>query len=530
MAGDDRDRRDDLFEDLDKFFAPIRDVDFGEERAREQAPRREPERAPAAPAPAAPAPGAGDDDPYSWLREDMERDARERAAERVASERAAAERAAAERRAERPVERPRPIPEPTRVDDVQPGEPVIRVWADGPETPEPPRRRDERPVEPEPTTGGFFGEPSRADVEAAADYFADAVRGEAGGDLEIRTTGSIRYDDEDVPSAPVRSTEFGGIASLLGEIEGREVEAQPRRPRTPALGAEGMAGPSWQDPTAIEVGSDEHRSPGRSVPLAAATGFGLAVVAVVALVLGPAWFAGLAAVAVVAGQGEWFQAVRRQGLQPATAVGMASAGLILAAAYLRGEPAMLAMLPLSLTATFLWYMAQSPSHRRDIAANVGTTLLGVVYVALLAGYALLILRMDGGEGLLGSVVGLTIAYDVAAFFSGYLWGSRPLAATISPRKSWEGAIGGSLVAMAVAAGAVASTVPALDTILSALGLAVVVSVFAPIGDLAESLVKRDLGLKDMGNILPGHGGVLDRIDALLFVMPAAYLYLRIVGA
>ena len=521
MAGDDRDRRDDLFEDLDKFFAPIRDVDFGEERGKEPGARREPERTPAPAAPVAPAPGgSAEDDPYSWLREDMEREARERAAERAAGERAIAER---------PAERERPRPEPAPIVDDVPGEPVIRVWADGPETPEPPRRREERAPEPEPS-GGFFGEPSRADVEAAADYFAEAARGQGGGEFEIRTSGSIRYEDEDETSATARSSEFGGIASLLGEIEGREVEAQPRRPRTPALGAEGMAGPSWQDPTAIEVGSDEHRSPGRNVPLAAATGFGLAVVAIVALILGPAWFAGLAAAAVVVGQGEWFQAIRRQGLQPATAVGMASAGLMLAAAYLRGEGAMLAMLPLSLTATFLWYMAQAPSHRRDIAANVGTTLLGVVYVALLAGYALLILRMDGGEGLLMSVVGLTIAYDVAAFFSGYLWGQRPLAATISPRKSWEGAIGGSLVAMAVAAGAVASTVPALSTILSAVGLAFVVSVFAPIGDLAESLVKRDLGLKDMGNILPGHGGVLDRIDALLFVMPAAYLYLRIFGA
>ena len=74
----------------------------------------------------------------------------------------------------------------------------------------------------------------------------------------------------------------------------------------------------------------------------------------------------------------------------------------------------------------------------------------------------------------------------------------------------------------------APAVELLDTIPRAVGLAVVVALFAPLGDLAESLVKRDLGIKDMGSILPGHGGVLDRIDAMLFVAPAAFLYLRLI--
>ena len=81
--------------------------------------------------------------------------------------------------------------------------------------------------------------------------------------------------------------------------------------------------------------------------------------------------------------------------------------------------------------------------------------------------------------------------------------------------------------LVVAAGILSSLVDPLDTLGRSMGLAVVVAIFAPLGDLAESLIKRDLDLKDMSSILPGHGGVLDRIDALLFVAPAAFLYFRI---
>jgi phosphatidate cytidylyltransferase len=99
---------------------------------------------------------------------------------------------------------------------------------------------------------------------------------------------------------------------------------------------------------------------------------------------------------------------------------------------------------------------------------------------------------------------------------------------VSPKKSWEGAIGATLVVVAVAVGVVANSVDLLEPVSRAAGLAVVVAIFAPLGDLAESLIKRDLGIKDMGSILPGHGGVLDRIDSVLFVAPAAFMFLRLI--
>src|SRR5207244_2872689 len=107
-----------------------------------------------------------------------------------------------------------------------------------------------------------------------------------------------------------------------------------------------------------------------------------------------------------------------------------------------------------------------------------------------------------GKVLVLTVLALAVGYDVAAFAIGSLWGSRPLAPSISPRKSWEGAIGATLVLLLFSV-AVLATLHPIDTVGNAVGLAIMASVFAPLGDLAESLLKRDLGVKDIGKTRPG---------------------------
>jgi phosphatidate cytidylyltransferase len=283
-----------------------------------------------------------------------------------------------------------------------------------------------------------------------------------------------------------------------------------------------------QAPPAIAVGADSERAgPGRDVPTAFITGIVLAGLAVGAILIGPGAFAIFAGIVVLFAQGEFYLAMQKRHYQPATALGLVSGALVLGAGYYRGENAMLAIMALSLFATFLWYMTVPPQHRRNVVANIAITTLGVAYIPLLAAYALAVLKLPDGEGLTLSIIGLTFVYDTAAFGVGYFWGSRPLAPNISPKKSWEGAIGATLVTIAVAV-AVVTQVDLLDSIPNAVGLAVVVALFAPLGDLAESLIKRDLEIKDMGGILPGHGGVMDRIDSVLFVAPAAFIYLRLI--
>ena len=492
------DDKDDLFEDLDKFFAPIQDVDWPENPA--AGPPREEAQA---------APDTDLEEPVI-VEPDDATEAGATPGQEGLFEGSSPSEAGSEESGwgdEESVE----ISEETfgRAPSAYVDLPGASEEDEGDE--------EEEPVvgSPVPEASAEDEEPSPEAVEAAAEHFAESVRDEA--DL----------DPEDETSLP----------ELLGggdEVGGDDIAAELEEPVGPGRamgmgGTEGLGGPSWQEPTTMEVGLEqEARRTGRDVPAAFITGLALAGVALGSLAVGKWAFALVAGAIVLWAQGELYLALQRHHLQPATALGLVSGGLVLGAGYFRGEAAMLSMFVLSVFATFLWYMAAPASHRRGAATNIGVTVLGIAYVPLMASYALAMLDLTDGRALVLSVIGLTFVYDTAAFIVGSWWGNRPLAPTISPKKSLEGAIGATLVVIAVSVGAVAPAVTALNTVGKSVALAVVVAVLAPLGDLAESLIKRDLGVKDMGSILPGHGGVLDRIDSVLFVAPAAFLFLRLI--
>jgi phosphatidate cytidylyltransferase len=518
----------DLFEDLDKFFAPIQDVDWPESSEGKGSGTTPGSDRPAAPAPTEPGPT----EPARTEPEQPEREEDAGRSTTMAFETQPEDDAAEE-------------PDALEPDTAEPsGDGELFTGA---ETPSDAEAEGEDGVgsflfeaeaegydadegSRETSSGGYVDlpgdEPGVAElieetvvveeapdieaVEAAADHFAESVRDE----VQVEPEGSAPQPTEEV-----------AIAQLLGE-EGATDDAETTR--TVRVGAEGFGGPSWQEPTAIEVGADSERAgPGRDVPTAFITGIVLAGLAVGSILIGAGAFAIFAGIVVLFAQGEFYLALQKRHYQPATAVGLVSGALVLGAGYYRGENAMLAIMALSLFATFLWYMTVPPQHRRNVVANIAITTLGVLYIPLLAAYALAVLKLPDGEALTLSIIGLTFVYDTAAFGVGYFWGSRPLAPNISPKKSWEGAIGATLVTIAVAV-AVVSQVDLLEGPGRSVGLAVVVALFAPLGDLAESLIKRDLEIKDMGGILPGHGGVMDRIDSVLFVAPAAFIYLRLI--
>ncbi len=524
---------DELFEDLDKFFAPIKDVDWDEPEGNEPqaAPEEHVEVQAAPPEPEREA-VEHDEDEDDWYDtgvieavEDVPSSLEPEPEVVVVHEQEDIEVSFASEPPDDEAQADLFAEDEWPEEDTEPLEPDVAASAQEPPETAPPERGDV--VAP--------GAPSDEDLEAAAEHFAgpfrspetyetepiDVFGGEDGGDL-LSDLGA-----EESPGADQVEED------ILSDL--RDAGAAPR---TVVVGTEGVTGPSWQDVAAVEVGADlDRRGPEageRDVPAAFMTGLVLAGVALAALLVGEAAFAVVAVVAVLVAQGEFFGVMVKHHAQPATAVGLAAGALMMAGAYFRGEAATPAMFALGVIAAFLWFMTVPAVHRKDVVRNIGLTVVNMAWIPLLAGYLIATLKLDDGRALVVAVVGLTFVFDTAAFLVGSVWGGsffrRPLAPTISPKKSLEGLIGATLVTIVVSVALVTSFIDVFaDQRLDALLLAVVVAVAATLGDLAESLVKRDLGIKDMGSVLPGHGGVLDRIDSLLFVAPAAFLLFRVIG-
>jgi phosphatidate cytidylyltransferase len=250
------------------------------------------------------------------------------------------------------------------------------------------------------------------------------------------------------------------------------------------------------------------------------TGAALALVAAVAFLLGPAALVVVATLAGALGAFELYTSMRHVGLKPAIPVGILSVVCLSYAAYARGDQAIGVVLVLSVFATLLWFLVGASPGRPTVSS--AATFMGVLYPGLSIGFASLTLRVPNHEGLalVFGAVFVTCLYDTFAFMIGRQFGRRPLAANISPGKTVEGAIGGTIAAVVGAVLIVSMMHP--WNFGSALLLGIIVSVVAPFGDVCESMIKRDLETKDMGHFLPGHGGVLDRIDSLVFVVPAVY--------
>jgi phosphatidate cytidylyltransferase len=300
----------------------------------------------------------------------------------------------------------------------------------------------------------------------------------------------------------------------------------------------------YEDPAAgfpppVAGGPPRRRAPGRTArrasdrDLRTAVGVGVAFLAVALglfAVLGP--LGGMIVAVPILGYAayEYFVAVNTAGFEAPMPVGVAAAVGLPIAAYNYGEGAIPLVLVLAVAVSFLWYLVNAGGDRP--VANIGVTLLGIGWVGLFGSFAALLLSDPGGGNgvaLLLAAVLPTIGYDVGALFVGRSAGSRPLSAA-SPHKTVEGLAGGMLLAVVVAVlfSVVAGGVHPFDGWQEGLKVGVLVALVAPLGDLSESLVKRDLGIKDMGSILPSHGGMLDRFDALLFVLPAVW-YLTVVS-
>ncbi len=322
----------------------------------------------------------------------------------------------------------------------------------------------------------------------------------------------------------IRSTtrEYQGLAESVARAgeevyEQSAVVAHVPGVDTGVVGFGDMTGREDEDPEQLEQLDRARRS-----ELALRIGSGLAAVVVFfgALYAGSLWVTLLLGVVTIVAVGELYQAVRSVGFAPVALLGLLGAAGMLYASWSSGPFGAAGVLTAVIMVSGFWFALGS---RRFPLANIAVTVFGAAWVAGPLSFAVPIFRSLDAWALVTALVGLTALNDIAAFSYGRAFGSRRLAPHLSPNKTLEGFLGATVITLL--AGLIVGRFGLLDplTMPSGIALAAVVSVFGPIGDLAESAVKRSIGLKDMGSSLPGHGGLLDRLDAYLFTVPAAYL-------
>jgi phosphatidate cytidylyltransferase len=286
-----------------------------------------------------------------------------------------------------------------------------------------------------------------------------------------------------------------------------------------------VAEPAPLDPAGAEAGMPRRERgarAGRNLPVAIITALLLAGVLITTLVLSRPVFVAFLLGIVTLALLELLAVLRARATRPARPVVLAMGALLVVGAYLEGPAALSFGLLVTILASFGWYLVDR--GRTEVTRNVAATVFAVVYVPFMAAHLSLVVgRADHYVGAMIGYAALVVIYDTAAYATGATLGRRPIAPQVSPNKSWEGAIGASVACLA--AGAFLLPLWEPWTLASGLVLAGATCVVAPLGDLSESMLKRDLAVKDMGSILPGHGGVLDRIDALLFVAPVLYYVL-----
>ncbi|WP_435130954.1 MULTISPECIES: phosphatidate cytidylyltransferase [Streptomycetaceae] len=264
------------------------------------------------------------------------------------------------------------------------------------------------------------------------------------------------------------------------------------------------------------------KSAGRDLRAAIGVGVGLGAVVVAALFVVKAVFVGIVVVAVVVGLWELTSrlAERKQIHAPLVPLAVGGTAMVIAG-YVRGADGAWIAMALTALAVLVWRMATPPEdYLRDVTAAV----FAAFYVPFLATFVVMMLAADDGPRRVLVFLLLTVISDTGAYAVGWRFGSHKLAPRISPGKTREGLVGAISFAMVVGALLMQYFIDGghwWQGLL--LGLAAAVS--ATLGDLGESMIKRDLGIKDMGTLLPGHGGIMDRLDSLLPTAPVVWLLL-----
>lgn len=266
----------------------------------------------------------------------------------------------------------------------------------------------------------------------------------------------------------------------------------------------------------------------RPVAVKLVAGVVLGGIAIVCVVISPVTLLAFLVLLCLVAAGELFRMMRGAGLRPLPLVGFAGVGGMFAVAYRYADrftsfvPGVTAAV---VGASFLVVLARK-GLRRGAAASVAATTFTVLYIGMLGAYMIAMRRSAFGFRVLLVFGLMAVLHDAGSFFLGISLGRHPIAHGVSPDKTWEGWLGGTLFTFTVAAVAAWRLDPPF-TLGRALVLGALVAIAAPIGDFAESALKRDVGVKDTGGAVPGHGGVLDRLDSVLLAAPLFFHAFRV---
>jgi len=334
-----------------------------------------------------------------------------------------------------------------------------------------------------------------------------------------------RLTDDGPEAQPTPAVQVGGVSEAADDFFGFDDDQDSGRLGT-AMSEPASAG---DEPSlGASLGAVAGATGDRDMPMAVIVGVALAVLFFAAMAVGPVAALVIVTIALSLAAVEFYNAVRVAGYQPAVLLGLTAVLSLPLAVYWKGEAAIGLVLVLAILFGSLWYvMGISPD---GAMRGLGATLIGIVHIGVLGSFAALMLSVDTyGTGVLTVAVILTVFYDVGGLFIGKALGRTPLSSA-SPSKTKEGLIGGMVVVLiaAIVMGIIGQPAPLAGDTFEGSGLftmiviGIAAALAAPIGDLAESQIKRDLGIKDMGTILPGHGGLLDRFDGLLFVLPTVW--------
>lgn len=384
---------------------------------------------------------------------------------------------------------------PRPADDAGPGQdddgPVVRI-GQPPVPPPPPPARPAPRVPPEdapgPSTVGLSWDRAPEDAGAAL-------------------LGDVWTEDRD--ESPAGAVAAGGD------------DAPPMTAVPDAPGAEATGEPPQDTPSGAPRATGRA---GRDMAAAIGVGLGLGAVIIATLLVWRPSFLAVLGAAVLISVVELSGALVKGGHRPPRTPVVVGAVAMLTLAWTRGPSGLVVGFLLTVVAVLLWRLGDGPvGYLRDASAAVFVAL----YVPLLAGFAVLLLVPDDGVARVLAFIATVVCSDVGGFAAGVLFGKHPLARSISPKKSWEG-LAGSVTAC-VLIGTLLVTLTFHGPWWGGVLYGVAIALTATLGDLGESLIKRDLGIKDMGDLLPGHGGLMDRMDSLLPSAAVAWLILSVVA-